>query len=76
MATRIGNPAALCAHAAKLGWAMADEFEQQLERIEHTVAEVALAVQRLRDDRAAAREAAAGDINQRLRRFLERKKQA
>lgn len=55
---------------------MADEFEQQLERIEHTVAEIALAVQRLRDNRATAGEAAAGDINQRLRRFLERKKQA
>ncbi len=55
---------------------MADELEQQLERIEHTVAEIASAVQRLRDDRAAAGEAAAGDINQRLRRFLERKKQA
>ena len=29
---------------------MADEFEQQLERIEHTVAEIVEAVQRLRDD--------------------------
>lgn len=76
MASRIGNPAVLCACAAKLGWAMADEFEQQLGRIEHAVAEVALAVQRLRDDQAAAREAAGGDINQRLRRFLERKKRA
>ena len=54
---------------------MADEFEQQLERIEHAVAEIVAAVQRLRDNRAAAREAA-GEINQRLRRFLERKKQA
>jgi hypothetical protein len=55
---------------------MADEFEQQLEGIEHTVAEIALAVQRLRDDRAAAREAATGEINRRLSRFLERTKQA
>ena len=70
------NPAALCAHAAGLGWAMADGLEQQLERIEHSVAEIALAVQRLRDNRAAAGEAAAGEINQRLRRFLKRKKQA
>ncbi|MDB5578841.1 MAG: hypothetical protein JWR80_4017 [Bradyrhizobium sp.] len=54
---------------------MADEFEQQLERIEQTVAEIVEAVQRLRDNRAAAGEAA-GEINQRLRRFLERKKQA
>ncbi|MDO9299575.1 hypothetical protein [Bradyrhizobium sp.] len=55
---------------------MADGLEQQLERIEHSVAEIALAVQRLRDNRAAAGEAAAGEINQRLRRFLKRKKQA
>jgi septation ring formation regulator EzrA len=55
---------------------MADEFEQQLERIEQTVAEIAEALQRLRDDRAATEEAASGEINQRLRRFLERKKQA
>jgi len=31
---------------------MADELEQQLEHIEHTVAEIVGAVQRLRDDRA------------------------
>lgn len=55
---------------------MADEFEQQLERIEHSVAEIVGAVQKLRDARAAAGEAASGEINQRLRRFLERKKQA
>lgn len=55
---------------------MADELEQQLERIEHTVTEIVEAVQKLRDNRAAAREAVAGEINQRLRRFLERKKQA
>jgi septation ring formation regulator EzrA len=54
---------------------MADELEQQLERIEHTVAKIVEAVQRLRDDRPAAGEAA-GEINQRLRRFLEREKQA
>ena len=55
---------------------MADELEQQLERIENTVAEIVGAVQKLRDDRAAAGAAAAGEINRRLRRFLERKKQA
>ena len=55
---------------------MADELEQQLERIEGAVAEIVEAVQRLRDDRAAAGEAASGEINQRLRRFLEQKKQA
>ena len=55
---------------------MADEFEQQLERIEGSVAEIVEAVQKLREQRAIADEAAAGDINQRLRRFLERKKQA
>lgn len=55
---------------------MADEFEQQLERIEILVAEIAEAARKLRDDRAAAGEAAAGEINQRLRRFLKRKKQA
>ncbi len=69
-------PADLCADAAKLGWAMADELEQQLGRIEHSVAEIVEAVQKLRDGRAAAEEAASDEINQRLRRFLERKKQA
>ena len=54
---------------------MADEFGQQLERIEQAVAEIAEAARKLRDIRAAS-EAAAGDINQRLRRFLEQKKQA
>lgn len=55
---------------------MADEFEKQLERIENTVAEMVEAVRKLRHDRAAGSEAAAGEINERLRRFLERKKQA
>jgi hypothetical protein len=55
---------------------MADELEQQLERIEHALAGVVAAVQRLRDDRAAAGKRGAGEINRRLRRFLERKKQA
>ena len=68
--------AVLCVRLARLKWAMADEFEQQLERIEGSVAEIVEAVQKLREQRAIADEAAAGDINQRLRRFLERKKQA
>ena len=55
---------------------MADELGQQLERIEHTVAEIVQAARKLRDNRTAAGETAAGDINQRLRRFLEQKKQA
>jgi hypothetical protein len=55
---------------------MADEFEQQLKRIENTAAEIVEAARKLRDDRAAAGEAAAGEINERLKRFLERKKQA
>ena len=55
---------------------MADELDQQLQRIESAVAEIVEAARKLRDDRAAAGEAAAGEINQRLRRFLERKKQA
>ncbi len=55
---------------------MADELDQQLERIEHAVSEIVGAVQRLRDGRAAAGDPAAGEINRRLRRFLERKKQA
>lgn len=54
---------------------MAEEFDQQLERIENAVAEIVQATRRLRDIRAAG-EAAAGEINQRLRRFLEQKKQA
>lgn len=57
----------------RLGWAMADELEKQLERIETTVAEIVQLVRKLRDDRTAAGETAAGEINQRLRRFLERK---
>ena len=55
---------------------MADEFEGQLARIEGTVAEIVAAVQRLRDNRAAAGETTVADLNQRLKRFLERKKQA
>jgi hypothetical protein len=55
---------------------MADELERQLERIEHAVTEIVAAIQRLRDGRAAAGAPAAGEINRRLRRFLERKKQA
>ena len=55
---------------------MADEFEQQLANIESTVAEIAEAVRKLRDDRAAGGETAEGEINARLMRFLERKKQA
>jgi hypothetical protein len=69
--------AALYDHTAKLEWAMADEFDKQLENIQTTVAEIVEAVRKLRDHRTAADEAAAGgEINQRLRRFLERKKQA
>ena len=55
---------------------MADELEKQLERIENSVAGIVEAVRKLRDDRSAAGEAAAGEINERLRRFLEKKKQA
>ncbi len=54
---------------------MADELGQQLERIENAVADIAQAVRKLGDDQTSA-EAAANDINQRLRRFLERKKPA
>ena len=55
---------------------MADELEKQLERIENAVAEIIGAVRELRDDRAAAGAVAAAEINRRLRRFLEAKKQA
>lgn len=55
---------------------MADEFEKQLERIENTVVEIVEAVRKLLDDRAAPGEAAADEVNERLRRFLEREKQA
>jgi hypothetical protein len=55
---------------------MADEFDKQLERIENTVAEIVLAIRKLRDARAAEGEPTAGEINQRLRRFLDRRKQA
>ena len=55
---------------------MADELEQRLERIENAVAEIVQAARKLRDDRSVAAETAAGEINQRLRRFLEQKNQA
>lgn len=55
---------------------MADELEQQLERIELTVAEIVKAVQRLRDDRAAVAETAVTELNRRLERFLKHKKRA
>jgi hypothetical protein len=55
---------------------MADEFEQQLARIEIMVAEIAEAARRLRDDRAAAGEATVAELNQRLERFLKHKKRA
>ena len=50
---------------------MADGFGEQPKQIENTAVEIVQAARKLRDDRAAA-----GEINQRLRRFLERKKQA
>ena len=52
---------------------MADELEQQLERIEHMVAEIVQAVRELRDNRAAAGQATVVELNQRLRLFLEQK---
>ena len=52
---------------------MADELEQQLERIERTVAEIVEAVHQLRDNRAAAGQATVAELNQRLRHFLEQK---
>jgi hypothetical protein len=55
---------------------MADDLDKQLERIENRVAEIAEAVRKLRDRRATAGEAASGEVNERLRRFLERQKQA
>ena len=55
---------------------MADELDQQLARIENTVAEIVEAARKLRDNRAAAGEAPAGEINERLRRFLEQEEQA
>ena len=72
----IPKASALCVRAVRLGWAMADEFDKQLERIENTVAEIVEAVRKLRDDRAAAGEAAVDEVNERLRRFLGREKQA
>ena len=52
---------------------MVDELEQQLERIERTVAEIVQAVSRLRGDRATADQATVAELNQRLKRFLEQK---
>jgi hypothetical protein len=52
---------------------MDSELEKQLERLEGTVAEILAAVRK----RRAGQPAAAGDaseINDRLRRFLEKKK--
>ena len=54
---------------------MADAIDKQLESIQHTVAEIVEAVKKLRDGRAPA-EPAGDVINVRLRRFLDRKKQA
>jgi hypothetical protein len=48
---------------------MHDEFEQQLQRIERLAAEILDAVRSLQVGQAAT-----GEINARLRRFLERKK--
>jgi hypothetical protein len=47
---------------------MHGELEKQLERIEKIVAEIVQAVKKLHDDQTAA-----GEINERLRRFLQRK---
>jgi|KBSMisStaDraftv2_1062788.scaffolds.fasta_scaffold1241370_1 hypothetical protein len=52
---------------------MADELEQQLERIERTVAEIVQAVRQLRDNRAAAGQTTVAELNQRLKHFLEQK---
>jgi len=52
---------------------MADELEQQLERIERTVAEIVQAVRQLRDNRAAAGQRTVAELNQRLKHFLEQK---
>jgi aminoglycoside phosphotransferase len=51
------------------GWAMDDELEKQLEHIEKAVAEILDEVKSLHEAQFAA-----GEINQRLRRFLESKK--
>jgi hypothetical protein len=56
-----------------LGWATDGEFEQQLARIEQTVAEILDAVKSLHDAQMA-RPGNATEINQRLRRFLQQKK--
>jgi hypothetical protein len=62
-------PAGLSGRAVTLGWAMHDEFEQQLQRIERLAAEILDVVKSLQGTQAAT-----GDINARLKRFLERKK--
>jgi hypothetical protein len=59
----------LSAQPVRLGWAMQDEFEQQLQRIERLATEILDAVKSL-----LAAQAGSGEINARLRRFLERKK--
>ena len=51
---------------------MDDELEKQLERIETTVAEILAAVKELCDAQTAA-SSSKSEINERLRRFLERK---
>jgi hypothetical protein len=52
---------------ASLGWAIDSELEKQIEHIESIVAEIVEAVGKLHDKQAA------GEINQRLKRFLERR---
>jgi hypothetical protein len=59
----------LSGRTVRLGWAMHDELEQQLQRIERLAAEILDTVKSLQVGPAAA-----GEINARLRRFLERKK--
>jgi hypothetical protein len=59
----------LSGRAVRLGWAMHDELERQLRRIERLAAEILDAVKSLQ-----VAQAATGEINARLRRFLERKK--
>ena len=48
---------------------MNDELEKQLEQIEKTIAEILAAVRNLQGAQCAASE-----VNERLRRFLEKKK--
>jgi hypothetical protein len=53
---------------------MDEVLEQQLEHIEKAVAEILDEVKNLHQARITAGEINPGDINQRLRRFLESKK--